>query len=361
MNRFAHSLISSMALGALLVTGTAHADPPTTAPPPPTPPSDPPATVGVASPPSDSRAATSTEAAAVKEASKASQAARDAADSAKAASDEVANVRSGKLISSGITAGVAAVTHVPFDNAIKTTAVGSMPYIMAHPAYWRSAHAQNTYCASNWSLGGDEHAASQAAYAIAKKQGERSFQAAENALRPYASTGGEVAALVKKNVKDTFISSAADQEELALSAVDRTITWLRVKARPSPDTEWLAAERASIIELIASLSWNPVWPAQCLTRKFGAWVGIPLEYTTTTELGIGNGTDARGKRDVSPTIAFGLGFSPNAYISILAGISMNTIDRAANPAVGAPAGDVSAVTFIAGLGGNLDVLTLLKP
>lgn len=354
MDRSVLRVAAFLSLAVVFTTNVSRAEPPTTAPPPPAPP---PETPGATEP----KALTVAEVTAMKETGKAAQAARDAADSAKAAADEVANARSGKLISSGITAGIAAVTHVPFDNALKTAAVGSMPYVMAHPFYWRSAHAQNTYCASNWSLGGDENAASQAAYGIAKKQGERSFQAAENALRPYAATSGDVPAAVRENVKDTYISSAADQRELALSAIDRTITWLRVKARPNADAEWVAAERASIVELIATLSWNPVWPGACLSRKFGIWVGIPLKYSTTTELGIGNGTDARGKRDVSPTIAVGLGFSPNAYISILAGISINTIERAANPAVGAPAGDVSAVTFLAGIGGNLDVLTLLRP
>lgn len=359
MHRCSRSIHPFFVCAFVLLTTPASADPPKEAPPPPTPP-DPPAVAA-----NDQKAATATEAAALKEVGKATQAARDAADSAKAAQDEVANARSGKLISSGITAGIAAVAHVPFDNAIKTTAVGSMPYVMAHPAYWSSAHAQNTYCASNWTLGGDEHAASQAAYAIAKKQGERSFQAAENVLRPYAATATTMKPddfmKVKVNVMKTYISSADDQAELAMSAIDRTITWLRFKMQPNADADWIALERASIVELIATLSWNPVWPGACLSRKFGFWVGLPLKYETTTELGIGNGTDARGKRDVSPTIALGLGFSPNAYLSILAGISINTIARAANPAVNAPAGDVSAVTFVAGLGGNLDVLTLLKP
>lgn len=299
--------------------------------------------------------------AAVKEASKASQAARDAADAAKAAADEVANAKSGKLISSGITAGIAPVAQIALGNAITTTALGSMPYVMAHPVYWQSTHALNTYCASNWALGGDEHAASLAAYAIAKKKGERSFEALVNALRPYGAGDASIDDTLKEYARTQFVSSADDQAAIGKSIVDRTLTWLKVKSQSPTETDWGAAERASIIELIATLSWNPVWSGKCVTRKFGIWIGIPLKYNTTTELGIGVGTDARGKRDVQPTIAVGLGFSPNAYLSILVGVSFNTIARVANPQVGAPGGDVSAVTLVAGVGGNLDLLTLLKP
>lgn len=364
MTHLAPSTLSiSTFLLMFLAGGASYADPLT-------PPSTP-TTTGTTLPPGETttaqRSSDANVSAALAQATKASQAAREASDSANAAADEVANVRSGKLISSGITAGIAGVAHIPLGNAISTTAVGSMPYVMAHPFYWQSTQAQNTYCASNWALGGDEAAASQAAYAIAKKKGERSFQSVENALRPYVGTPTKddpkkIAPELESHITNEYISNSSDHKAVATSVVARTLAWLRVKAAGSPEAnEWLAHERASIVELIATLTWNHVWPANCLTRKLGVWVGLPITYSTATEFGNGEGTDARGKREVKPTIAFGVGFSPNAYLSILAGFSINTVERAANPAAGAPAGDVSAATFVAGVGGNLDVLTLLRP
>lgn len=311
------------------------------------------------------------EATLLKQAASAQQAAQLSADKATAAADEVATTRSGKLISSGITGGIAGIAHLALDNAIRTTDIGTMPYVMVHPAYWFSSQELRTYCASNWSLAGDEDAAARAALGIARKKAERAFEASRSALRPLVLRRGQTDEAYRRSYKDwvgtTFISSTQDHPDARRSIVDNIESWLvdneaQAMSGDLKAAEKLTAERAAIVDFIATLYWNPIRPGKCGGHKlFGLWVGIPLPFSTITELGRGIGSDARMKREVSPTVAFGYGVSLNAYLSFLAGASINTVERAANPATGAAADQVTAWTLVAGVGGNIDILTLLKP
>ena len=63
----------------------------------------------------------------------------------------------------------------------------------------------------------------------------------------------------------------------------------------------------------------------------------------------------RGRVDVTPLFAAGLGLSPNAYVSLLAGVSFGTV----NLPPGTDKDDELVVSFLFGLGGNLDILGLL--
>jgi hypothetical protein len=319
-------------------------------------------------PGAQAQALTANEAALASDVAVAKQDAKKSAEKATAAADEVAKVRSGKLISSGITGGVAGVVHFHFENSIKNTALGAMPYVMFHPAYWWSGEESRTYCASHWG-GGDEDAASRAASGIARKKAARAFDAAHNALLGRIVRSGNVDPAYEQGVAKTYIEGDDDRKVARDEIVARIDSWM-VKADANasaavPDSKFdarLSDEKASIISAIADMYWNPTLSGKCFWHKvLGLWVGVPLSFETTTEFGEGLGTDARMKRNVSPTVAFGFGISPLAYVSLLAGFSINTIDREANPSAGATAGQVTAWTAVLGVGGNLDLLTLLKP
>lgn len=119
-----------------------------------------------------------------------------------------------------------------------------------------------------------------------------------------------------------------------------------------------AAEEALIFELqVHTVGWMSEVPAKCGTRRFvGFWLGYPLKFTATMPTQVGeSGTILRRRLAVTEIIAGGFGISPSAYLSILVGFSIGqtNIPPADN--------DRELVgTFVLGLGGNLDLFTLLR-
>lgn len=69
---------------------------------------------------------------------------------------------------------------------------------------------------------------------------------------------------------------------------------------------------------------------------------------------LADGDVQRGRLAVTPLIAFGYGISPNAYVSILGGLSLGK----ANLPPGGDNDDELVVSFVFGLGGNLDLVGL---
>lgn len=116
-----------------------------------------------------------------------------------------------------------------------------------------------------------------------------------------------------------------------------------------------ANEDLRLLVQSSSIGWQSGVPGKCARYKFGFYVGYPLKFDVTVPVEYEG--DAPTRRDVKVTeiVSVGLGISPNAYVSILAGLSVGVTKI--------PPGDndrEAIFGFVFGLGGNLDLLTLLK-
>jgi len=108
----------------------------------------------------------------------------------------------------------------------------------------------------------------------------------------------------------------------------------------------------NIINDLANSDWNPTLAGRCIGKKIGVWVGRPLPYSTRI-----HGLDSDEDRRVKPVVAARLGFTPNAYFSVLIGMTyMNVPVSITNTENTAKTG---AFAFTVGVGGNLDILTAL--
>lgn len=105
-----------------------------------------------------------------------------AEDAKEKAETEIASIRSGKLIQYGITAGIGPVMHTPLYRN-PTPAIGVMPYIMLHPAYWGSRPQQNRYCANIWAGKQSHAAASKAVDGDARERAQRRAESLYAAIR----------------------------------------------------------------------------------------------------------------------------------------------------------------------------------
>lgn len=119
-----------------------------------------------------------------------------------------------------------------------------------------------------------------------------------------------------------------------------------------------AAEDALAREMQATVvGWKSDIQARCGLHRFaGAWIGYPFpNFKVTVPQRFENGGVARNRLDVTPIAAAGFGISPNAYFSALAGVSLGL----ANLEPGDNDDEVVA-TFVLGLGGNLDLFTIVR-
>ena len=110
---------------------------------------------------------------------------------------------------------------------------------------------------------------------------------------------------------------------------------------------------------MAGLEWKAAKDAACWQRRFGIWVGVPVNYDVTTTVPNGDSKDTgqTASRNVKPIVAFGGAFTPNAYFSVLLGVTVATVTRDATVTTGAFDRTIWATTI--GLGGNLDIVTAL--
>lgn len=255
-----------------------------------------------------------------------------AAAEAKTADLSAAEVRNGKLIEHGITGGVAVGVHAPLDGG--NAAVATIPYLLLLPGYWGGTNSNNAYCASSWS-GGDSVDATKAAQSKARKRAGILFDVAVSKLRARGTSGCDEAD------KDGKPRNWCKEAELSDQAVNQIAAWLANKSNRSEGEQLTLKE--DIINSISESYWNSALAGRCLLRKFGAWVGRPLDYKISD-----SGTPTKD-RSVASTVAFGLAFAPNAYVSALAGVTYGTVD------------DTKAALWAisAGIGGNLDIATLL--
>ena len=99
---------------------------------------------------------------------------------------------------------------------------------------------------------------------------------------------------------------------------------------------------------------------QLLDETVRSLARLPLSYDARTTVPNEDATDegATAMRKVTPLIAFGLGFSPNKYLSLLVGLTVAQTSREKTDTAAAVEDETLWATTV-GFGGNLDIITAL--
>lgn len=254
------------------------------------------------------------------------QVARDEADSLKAI----------KLMQWGVTVGAAVSMQIPTsqDNALREAVAVPMGYLAVFPSYWTGSAEINRYCASSWTLEEDE--SQLAAVAIARKWARR---VVKDSLH-HVNLG-----IPAEKVADMWRELIHADNAGLLQAAER----LKAGAG-DPKVE------AAVVEYLASLRWDPGERYRCGWKKFGLWFGKPASFDArpnerkTPEAGAGGAPVSPVA--FKPDFAFGAAFSPNAYLTVLAGVTYGRFNSLEYP------GRQSEDEFLwnVALGGNIDFL-----
>ena len=273
---------------------------------------------------------------------------------AESADAKYRDLASGKFIENGITGGLALTLQTPFvgdkadvqqGTAVSTTLT---PYLLLVPAYWRQLPETNRFCASHWST--DVLRAHEAADQMARQRAAP----VTTTLLNYVQAGLTVEQVTAKDLgnleDDTYNYSRT------IACEDPTAAGCKPK---SPSKE----ELARLTDMMAAemLDWTPgVRPAarQCLIRKFGLWVGFPVNPYKARVSADKFGMKTDVQREINPVVSFGAAFTPNASVSLLAGV---TYSRVTLPGEVMNADkDAGLWTFTFGLGGNLDLINAFR-
>lgn len=261
-------------------------------------------------------------------------------------------IKSGKLMRFGISGGVGPAFYAPLYSKPGTSVpgVGALTYVMFHPFYWNNQTETNIYCANVWAGKDSQAAAINAADRSAREKAEKiadslierakaddladAYEALDVICTEYSPNCLAEGAAVRKLAKEA--STAGDEKEVVQK---------RTHARNA------------LIDRVqrTTVDWSPGIPGKCGGRRFfGLWAGYPLKFTATVPTTLGDQATMRTRVDVTPIFAAGYGISPNAYVSILAGISLGKTNFANDN------DDELVTSFVFGIGGNLDLLTLFK-
>lgn len=231
------------------------------------------------------------------------------------------DLKSAKFIQYGITAGFAfAIQSSSLGDGTKGSRQKSatsttMPYVLLVPAYWAYRDISRKYCAALY--GSDEATALKAANTYAKEV--------------------------------TKIKGSPDQKK----AIGNT--------NPDP-TDLKGKHSIEDTAIDGATGWDPTAEGRCGWTRIGAWFGKPIAYDASV---VSTNNDPESKQQVDSTFAFGLAYTPNAYVAALIGLSLNRITI---PAVAATATQPAIpdqirrfTNLTVGFGGNLDILgTLFK-
>ncbi len=270
-----------------------------------------------------------------------------------AAQFTAADVKSGKVIESGVTAGAALTLNLyvgesnDFDVS-HTASTQWMPYVALFPAYWRARPEQNKYCASSWSTTAVE--AQTAADYSARKRAALILDKVASAT---ASTRAE---LIKEHLDPDGEASTKQIGELSTLVAE-----YQSGKDGDPDSVKRAradAAREAFIARVSTLSlhWSIAEPAACGWYKVGAYVSYSPEHDEALEVK----GKAAGTHKVNGGWGGGFVFAPNAYVALLVGATISYADvvRTVDGEDETTSVRVPALTF--SLGGNLDLATLLK-
>lgn len=284
---------------------------------------------------------------------------RRARDEAQA---ELDAMKGGKLMSHGITGGVALAVQTPFFSlegiSQRAADVVAMPYVMVLPGYWTTNQAMREYCASAWGAG-NEHDATAAALAVARKRGTYTYEAIRNALR----AGRQPEDIGHDYFEYETPADEADAKRLIAKVSEVIAAEQRASRAPSPAERKQAKAEADekrdvAIQELAYWEWPPTKRHNCAARQLGAWVGVPARYEVATKIvDDDESTLDVDTREVTPVVAFGVAYTPNAYFSILAGVTYATVPSTLPD--GRRGSDRPFWAGTVAVGGNLDLLGFL--
>jgi len=235
----------------------------------------------------------------------------------------LSDVKGGKLIRYGITAGAAGVVSRGIDDAQQAFITGTMPYIAVFPSWW-------------WIEG-----SSSRAYCAAKFQGDDDPSGAANKLAVSRTLDilYDLRTGATGDRKDQL-----DKDIAAVSDLEKALPLHHGDDRLNPQTS--SAAKA----VLTYDKWDLRLAGSCPpVRWFGGYFGIPSKFSAN---GQPTTTDKVGAHDFQPLASFGLAFAPTASVAILVGATYSHVTSEDNSVHGA-----WALTL--GLGGNLDVIGYL--
>ena len=282
---------------------------------------------------------------------------------------DTAELKSGRLMRYGITAGVAAAVHVPFPGSpLRGVGASALPYIAAFPAIWTKSPVTRAYCTAKWvGEDGPENAATAAAVkesiaSLREETKRRGSQELGGYYQPLHDNAHDKEALPTEDAMDArskvwrelhgengapFTPVEAERELIACSDA---------LAETTGSSDFPAAcDTVHVHQLIQAYSgWDTERSNRCAWTQLGGYVGLPFSYSVNDEIG---GQDA--SREHRPYISSGLVFAPSSFVSFLVGLTLDNVTRPAS--LGAAAHDVTVPAITFGLGGNLDMLGALIP
>lgn len=280
---------------------------------------------------------------------------REAADAGtlpapNSAEETASRLRSGRLLSLGVTGGAALAVITPMfedgsptvNNATTATvSPAPMPYLALLPAYWGYREAARTYCASSWG-GGSEKDAYISANAVSRDAAELVLAAIETF--PHDVSVEDLKKRLRLELEgdlgQRILGEPGHENDQLVGEIHRYLQ--------KPDLE----VRKRLVARIALLDWDPSRPALCWISKFGVWLGVPAAHEVRAKV---QGVNAN--QTYRPVVAFGITFVPNAYVSVLLGaVFGNFMIGETTDTKGTPQ---PAWGLVIGLGGNLDILPAL--
>jgi hypothetical protein len=237
--------------------------------------------------------------------------------------DPIEPLNAPSLLKYGLSIGLAAAFTLPSTSSRHGLGVSAMPYVAVFPVYWFGIGEETReYCAAH-SLYMNHRDAQRRADALAR------FNAEEAYNEELTVRNG------KKHCKKGSEHCAALQPHASPAALHAV------------DFDELDAEAA----VEAYTKWTPGTPARCLSKKFGAYFGIPTKFTT----GYG---DESVPAATYPKVSFGAVIAPAAYVNLLLGV---TYGDAEVPPTGAATKSAlkSYWQFTVSLGGTADIVGTL--
>lgn len=299
------------------------------------------------------------------------EAAQAAATQQKERADETQSVldqvRGSKLISLGITGGVAATAIIPLGvNSIDTPlAVVAMPYVAFYPAYWVNATgATNQYCATTF-IGTDSVEARASANRVERgvsKDKLDTYLAKVSRMDGTAKGLGELSGIVQfcaeeqPSLKPEQLAArrwlcsqlsepdAAKKFSVETSAQAQAAVIIHratVEQRSMLRNEWIVQD--------ADARWVAHVGAKCGWNRIGGYVGIPLP----AKVDVRTGQDKFEESQLTSYVSAGLTLAPNAYVQAMVGYSIGKI---AIPGANASSEPYTFHALTVGVGGNLDIL-----
>lgn len=266
---------------------------------------------------------------------------------------------SGKLIESGISAGVAALVDVPLKRDWGQSRIESghnrqiSPYVVVIPRYlvdWFGGSPERSrYCASRWTT--DAEQGQRAADALAKKRGEHMADLLIERVKGGVGTHAKILDRVLEDVPE------ADLSEL------REALLRLAKAGLDIDDDKRKLARAALAGMLAErvLDWTPGVPTSCAQYSVGIWVN---PFPSTSKIDVRNGRKPGEIQEVEVRrwASFGIAWVPSAYVSLLGGLSYGSayIDHEVELGANQTDSVIRYWSASVGLSINADAISALK-